>query len=59
MQKAYFSLYSMHINYFGDVEPFTGFAMLTTSAWSYLIPLITTVGLVDTEPADGHSDLAR
>lgn len=34
-----FSL-SMHINYFGDVLLFTGFALVTGSAWALLVPLV-------------------
>jgi steroid 5-alpha reductase family enzyme len=37
-----FSL-SMHINYFGDALLFTGFALLTTSAWALFVPLVMTV----------------
>lgn len=36
--------YSMHVNYFGDTVLFTGFAMLTGSWWSLLIPLAMTLG---------------
>ncbi|AXG81390.1 DUF1295 domain-containing protein [Streptomyces paludis] len=32
--------YSMHINYFGDVVLFTGFALVTGSPWALLIPVI-------------------
>lgn len=34
--------YSMHINYFGDVVLFTGFALVTGRAWAFVIPLIMT-----------------
>lgn len=34
--------YSMHINYFGDVVLFTGFALVTGSPWAFVIPLIMT-----------------
>lgn len=30
--------YSMHINYFGDTVLFTGFALLTGSAWALILP---------------------
>ena len=33
---------SMHINYFGDALLFTGFALLTTSPWALLLPLLMT-----------------
>lgn len=32
--------YSMHINYFGDVVLFTGFALVTGSPWAFIIPAI-------------------
>ncbi|WP_338896078.1 DUF1295 domain-containing protein [Streptomyces sp. TG1A-60] len=32
--------YSMHINYFGDVVLFTGFALVTGSPWAFVIPAI-------------------
>ncbi|GHA05895.1 hypothetical protein GCM10010372_01210 [Streptomyces tauricus] len=32
--------YSMHINYFGDVVLFTGFALVTGSPWALIIPAI-------------------
>ncbi|MFE7029796.1 methyltransferase family protein [Streptomyces sp. NPDC057621] len=32
--------YSMHINYFGDVVLFTGFALVTGSLWALVIPVI-------------------
>ncbi|MFD6285995.1 methyltransferase family protein [Streptomyces sp. NPDC060205] len=32
--------YSMHINYFGDVVLFTGFALVTGSLWALVIPAI-------------------
>jgi steroid 5-alpha reductase family enzyme len=32
--------YSMHINYFGDTLLFTGFALLTTSPWALIVPLV-------------------
>jgi steroid 5-alpha reductase family enzyme len=32
--------YSMHINYFGDVVLFTGFALVTGSLWAFVIPAI-------------------
>jgi len=35
--------YSMHINYFGDVLLFTGFAMITHSLSMFVIPLIMTL----------------
>ncbi|MCB9640591.1 MAG: DUF1295 domain-containing protein [Myxococcales bacterium] len=38
--------HSMHINYFGDVLLFSGFAMITGSLWSYLWPLVMTLGFV-------------
>jgi protein-S-isoprenylcysteine O-methyltransferase Ste14 len=38
--------YSMHINYFGDVMLFTGFALVTGSAWALLIPSLTTAGFI-------------
>ncbi len=40
-----FSL-SMHINYFGDIALFTGFAMITGSLSMYSIPLIMTINFV-------------
>ena len=38
--------YSVHINYFGDVVLFTGFAMITYSLSMLVIPLIMTVNFV-------------
>lgn len=32
--------YSMHINYFGDVVMFTGWALLTASLWTLSLPLL-------------------
>jgi steroid 5-alpha reductase family enzyme len=32
--------YSMHINYFGDVVLFSGFALVTGSPWAFIIPAI-------------------
>jgi steroid 5-alpha reductase family enzyme len=32
--------YSMHINYFGDIVLFTGFAMVTHRIWSFAIPFV-------------------
>lgn len=40
-----FSL-SMHVNYFGDVLLFTGFALVTKSAWALLVPLLMAVMFV-------------
>lgn len=38
--------HSMHINYFGDMALFTGWALLTTSWLAFVIPLFMTVGFV-------------
>ncbi len=38
--------YSMHVNYLGDALLFTGFALVTGSAWALIIPLITTAGFL-------------
>jgi len=38
--------YSMHINYFGDIVLFTGFAMITHSLSMLVIPLIMAVNFV-------------
>ena len=43
--KGLFRL-SMHINYFGDIVLFTGFAMITHSLSMLIIPLIMTVNFV-------------
>ncbi len=32
--------YSMHINYFGDVVLFSGWALFTTSVWAFSVPLL-------------------
>jgi len=37
---------SMHINYFGDIVLFTGFAMVTHSPGMLVIPLIMTVNFI-------------
>ena len=37
---------SMHINYFGDIVLFAGFAMITNSFSMFIIPLIMTVNFV-------------
>lgn len=31
---------SMHVNYFGDVVLFSGFALLTRSPWAWLVPAV-------------------
>jgi protein-S-isoprenylcysteine O-methyltransferase Ste14 len=31
---------SMHVNYFGDVVLFSGFALLTRSPWAWLVPVV-------------------
>ena len=41
-----FFRYAMHINYFGDELLFTGYAMLTGSAWAFLIPVLMIAGFV-------------
>lgn len=38
--------YSMHINYFGDMVSFSGWALLTGVVWSVLVPLAMTAGFV-------------
>jgi protein-S-isoprenylcysteine O-methyltransferase Ste14 len=38
--------YAMHINYFGDLVLFSGFALLTRSVWAGIIPLIMLAGFV-------------
>ncbi|MVO18217.1 DUF1295 domain-containing protein [Parasedimentitalea huanghaiensis] len=38
--------YSMHINYFGDTVLFTGWAILTASAFALIIPIFVTLGFV-------------
>jgi len=38
--------YSMHINYFGDSLLFTGYAFLTGSIYSLIIPVIMTAGFI-------------
>ncbi len=38
--------YSMHINYFGDMVSFSGWALLTGVVWSILVPLGMTAGFV-------------
>ena len=43
--QGLFSL-SMHINYFGDVVLFTGFAMITHRLSVFIIPLIMTINFV-------------
>jgi protein-S-isoprenylcysteine O-methyltransferase Ste14 len=43
--EGFFSL-SMHINYFGDIVLFTGFAMVTHSLSMFFIPLIMAVNFV-------------
>jgi steroid 5-alpha reductase family enzyme len=35
-----FFRYAVHINYFGDVVLFTGFALITGSAWPLIIPAL-------------------
>jgi protein-S-isoprenylcysteine O-methyltransferase Ste14 len=44
-REGLFSL-SMHINYFGDVLLFTGFALVTSSAWALLIPFLMAIMFV-------------
>ncbi len=38
--------FSRHINYLGDLILFSGFAMITGRAWSFLIPLLMLGGFV-------------
>lgn len=38
--------YAMHINYFGDVVLFTGFALITGRAWTLLVPLLMLAGFL-------------
>jgi protein-S-isoprenylcysteine O-methyltransferase Ste14 len=38
--------YSMHINYFGDVILFTGFAMITQTIYMFLIPFFMTLNFI-------------
>ena len=38
--------YSMHINYFFDTVAFTGFAVITGSYWTFLLPIIMIFGFV-------------
>ncbi len=38
--------YAMHINYFGDELLFTGYALVTGSAWGLLVPLLMAAGFV-------------
>ena len=37
---------SRHVNYFGDVVLFTGFALLTRSPWAGLVPAVMAAGFV-------------
>lgn len=37
---------SMHVNYFGDLLLFTGFALLTSSPWALLVPVVMAAGFV-------------
>lgn len=38
--------YSMHINYFGDTVLFTGFALLTGSAWALFLPVVMAMSFI-------------
>ncbi len=38
--------YSMHINYFGDLVLFSGFALLTHRLWAGIVPLLMLAGFV-------------
>lgn len=38
--------YSQHINYFGDMLLFSGWALATRNPWAFLIPLLMTLGFV-------------
>lgn len=38
--------YAMHINYFGDEVLFTGYALMTGSAWTLLVPLLMLAGFL-------------
>lgn len=38
--------HSMHINYFGDTLLFSGFALVTGSAWAFVVPAVMTAGFV-------------
>ena len=37
---------SMHINYFGDIVLFTGFAMITNRLGVFIIPLFMTINFI-------------
>lgn len=47
---------SRHINYFGDVIMFIGFAMITRNVWAYIIPLTLVIayGFVNIPMLDAH-----
>jgi protein-S-isoprenylcysteine O-methyltransferase Ste14 len=38
--------YAMHINYFGDVVLFTGWALLAGNGWLLIAPLLILVGFI-------------
>ena len=38
--------YAMHINYFGDVLLFSGWALLTTQPWTLLLPLCMALSFI-------------
>jgi protein-S-isoprenylcysteine O-methyltransferase Ste14 len=48
--------YSQHVNYFGDALLFTGYALVTGSAWALLVPLVMIAGFVffNIPELDGH-----
>jgi steroid 5-alpha reductase family enzyme len=43
--KGLFSL-SMHINYFGDALLFSGFALIASSMWAFILPVVMIAGFV-------------
>ena len=48
--------YSMHINYFGDLLLFSGFALLIHRLWAGIVPLLMLAGFVffNIPPLDGY-----
>lgn len=41
-----FFRWAMHINYFGDLVLFSGFALLTHRVWAFIVPLLMAAGFV-------------
>jgi protein-S-isoprenylcysteine O-methyltransferase Ste14 len=51
--------YARHINYFGDGVLFTGYALITGSLWSFLVPAFMAIGFISANIPALDTYLAR